>query len=215
MYRTGDMARRTADGVIEFAGREDSQVKILGFLVDLAEVEAALVGYPGLAQLVVLAHEREDGNKQLIGYVLPEPGGLDLAALRAHARSKLPGYMTPSVFVQLDALPLTANGKLDRAAMPEPDFDQVLASRAPQTQLHRTLCELFSALLEVPEVGIDDSFFETRRPVAAGDAAVSRIGATVGVGVSMNTLFDSPTVAQLATYIDAKRGAKQEPAVTR
>ena len=176
--------------MIEFAGREDSQVKILGFLVDLAEVEAALVGYPGLAQLVA-AHEREDGNKQLIGYVVPEPGGLDLAALRAHAKSKLPGYMTPSVFVQLDALPLTANGKLDRAAMPEPDFDQVLASRAPQTQLHRTLCELFSALLEVPEVGIDDSFFELGGQSLQAMRLCSRIGATVGVGVSMNTLFYS------------------------
>lgn len=215
MYRTGDMARRNADGVIEFAGREDSQVKILGFLVDLAEVEAALAGYPGLAQLVVLAHEREDGNKQLVGYVVPEPGGLDLAALRAHAKTKLPGYMTPSVFVRLDALPLTANGKLDRAAMPEPDFDQVLASRAPQTQLQHTLCDLFSALLEVPEVGIDDSFFELGGQSLQAMRLCSRIGAAVGVGVSMNTLFDSPTVAQLAAYIDAKRGTNQEPAVTR
>ncbi|MEU2172256.1 non-ribosomal peptide synthetase [Micromonospora chersina] len=215
MYRTGDMARRTAAGVIEFAGREDSQVKILGFLVDLAEVEAALAGYPGLAQLVVLAHEREDGNKQLVGYVVPEAGGLDLAALRAHAKTKLPGYMTPSVFVQLGALPLTANGKLDRAAMPEPDFEQVLASRAPQTQLEHTLCELFSTLLEVPAVGIDDSFFELGGQSLQAMRLCSRIGATVGVGVSMNTLFDSPTVAQLAAYIDARRGPKQEPVATR
>lgn len=215
MYRTGDMARRTADGLIEFAGRDDSQVKILGFLVDLAEVEAALADYPGLAQLVVLAHEREDGNKQLVGYVVPGPGGLDLAALRAHAKTKLPGYMTPSVFVRLDSLPLTANGKLDRAAMPEPDFDQVLASRAPETPLQQTLCELFSALLEVPEVGIDDSFFELGGQSLQAMRLCSRIGAVVGVGVSMNTLFDSPTVAQLAVYIDAKRASKQDVAVSR
>ena len=94
MYRTGDLGRRNADGLIEFAGRDDSQVKILGFLVDLAEVEAALADYPGLAQLVVLAREREDGSKQLVGYVVPEPGELDLAALRVHARAKLPGYMS-------------------------------------------------------------------------------------------------------------------------
>jgi amino acid adenylation domain-containing protein len=215
MYRTGDLARRTAEGLIEFAGREDSQVKILGFLVDPAEVEAALAGYPGLAQLVVQAVERKDGNKQLVGYVVPEPGGLDLAALRAHARTKLPGYMTPSVFVRLDALPLTANGKLDRAAMPAPDFDQVLTSRPPETPLQKTLCGLFSSLLDVPEVGIDDNFFELGGQSLQAMRLTSRIGATVGVGVSMSTLFDSPTVAQLAAYIDAKRDASQDPAVAR
>jgi amino acid adenylation domain-containing protein len=205
MYRTGDLARRTADGLIEFAGREDSQVKILGFLVDLAEVEAALADYPGVAQLVVLARTREDGNKRLVGYVVPETGELDLAALRAHARTKLPGHMTPDVFVRLDSLPLTANGKLDRAAMPEPDFDQVLTSRAPETPLQQTLCEIFSALLEVPEVGIDDSFFELGGQSLQAMRLCTRIGSTVGVSVSMNRLFDSPTVAQLADYIDAKQ----------
>jgi len=215
MYRTGDLARRNAGGLIEFAGREDSQVKILGFLVDLAEVEAALADYPGLAQLVVLVREREDGNKQLVGYVVPEPGGLDLAALRAHATTKLPGYMVPAVFVRLDALPLTANGKLDRAAMPEPDFDQVPASRAPQTPLQQALCGIFSSLLDVPEVGIDDSFFELGGQSLQAMRLCSRIGAAVGVGISMNTLFDSPTVAQLAAYIDTKRGSNQDSAVSR
>jgi amino acid adenylation domain-containing protein len=215
MYRTGDLARRNGEGLIEFAGREDSQVKILGFLVDLAEVEAALADFPGLAQLVVLVRERADGNKQLVGYVVPEPGGLDLAALRAHAKSKLPGYMVPAAFVRIDALPLTANGKLDRAAMPEPDFDQVLASRAPQTPLQEALCGMFSSLLDVPTVGIDDSFFDLGGQSLQAMRLCSRIGAAVGVGVSMGTLFDSPTVAQLAAYIDARRGPNQDSAVSR
>jgi amino acid adenylation domain-containing protein len=214
MYRTGDLARRSADGLIEFAGREDSQVKILGFLVDLAEVEAALADYPGLAQIVVLVRERADGNKQLVGYVVPEKGELELAALSAYAKTKLPGYMTPAAFVRLDALPLTANGKLDRDAMPEPDFDQVLASRAPETPLQHELCGLFSSLLGVAEVGIDDSFFELGGQSLQAMRLCTRIGAAVGVGVSMNTLFDSPTVAQLAAYIDAKR-ASQGSAVAR
>jgi amino acid adenylation domain-containing protein len=209
MYRTGDLARRNSEGLIEFAGRKDSQVKILGFLVDLAEVEAALADYPGLAQLVVLARERDDGNKQLIGYVVPEPGGLDLAALRAHARTKLPGYMVPAAFVRLDALPLTANGKLDRAAMPEPDFDHAPASRTPQTPLQQILCEIFSSLLDVPQVGIDDSFFELGGQSLQAMRLCNRIGATVGIGISMNTLFDAPTVAQLAAYINAKRDSNQ------
>lgn len=214
MYRTGDLARRTPDGTIEFVGREDSQVKILGFLVDLAEVEAALADYPGLAQVVVLAREREDGNKQLVGYVVPESGELDLAAVRAHAKTKLPGYMTPEVFVRLESLPLTANGKLDRDAMPEPDFDQVLASRAPETPLQQELCAMFSSLLEVPEVGIDDSFFELGGQSLQAMRLCSRIGAAVGVGVSVNTLFDTPTVAELAAYIDAKRDAYQARAAS-
>ncbi|SFW72623.1 non-ribosomal peptide synthetase [Amycolatopsis australiensis] len=214
MYRTGDLARRTAGGAVEFVGREDSQVKILGFLVDLAEVEAALAEHPGLAQVVVLAREREDGNKQLVGYVVPESGELDLAALRAHAKTKLPGYMTPEVFVRLDSLPLTANGKLDRDAMPEPDFDQVLASRGPETPLQQELCAMFSALLEVPEVGIDDSFFELGGQSLQAMRLCSRIGAAVGVGVSVNTLFDTPTVAELAAYIETKRAAYQTRAAS-
>jgi amino acid adenylation domain-containing protein len=209
MYRTGDLARRTTDGTIEFAGREDSQVKILGFLVDLAEVEAALADHPGVAQIVVLAREREDGSKQLVGYVVPESNELDLAAVRAHARTKLPGYMTPEVFVRLDSLPLTANGKLDREAMPEPDFDQPIASRAPETPLQQELCAMFSSLLEVPEVGIDDSFFELGGQSLQAMRLCSRIGNAVGVGVSVKTLFDTPTVAELATYIEAKRAAYQ------
>ena len=219
MYRTGDLGRRNADGLIEFAGRDDSQVKILGFLVDLAEVEAALADYPGLAQVVVLAREREDGSKQLVGYVVPEPGELDLAALRAHARAKLPGYMTPAVFIPLDSLPLTANGKLDRAAMPEPDFNQVLTSRAPETPLQLTLCELFASVLDAPEVGIDDSFFQLGGQSLQAIRLQNRIGSALGVAVSVTTLFDSPTVAQLAEYIDAKRDSaaqeKQASAVTR
>ena len=212
MYRTGDMARRTAEGTVEFVGREDSQVKILGFLVDLAEVEAALADHPGLTQVVVLARESEDGTKQLVCYVVDGTGTLDLAAVRAHARTKLPGYMTPKAFVRLDALPLTANGKLDREAMPAPDFDQVVASRAPQTPLQQELCAMFSSLLKVPEVGIDDSFFDLGGQSLQAIRLCNRIGAAVGVGVSVNKLFDHPTVAELAAYIDSKQAAHSAPA---
>jgi acyl carrier protein len=199
------MARRNTDGLIEFAGREDSQVKILGFLVELAEVEAALADYPGLAQFVVLARELEHGEKQLVGYVVPESGELDLGALRAHARTKLPDYMVPAVFVRLDSLPLTANGKLDREAMPEPDFDEVPAYRAPDTPLQQSLCAIFSSVLNVPEVGVDDSFFELGGQSLQAMRLLNRVKAEVGVAVLVNVLFDFPTVAELAGYIDAKR----------
>ena len=205
MYRTGDLARRTAGGVLEFLGRVDSQVKILGFLVEPAEVEAALAGYPGVAQAVVLARELENGEKQLVGYVVPESGGLDLAALRAYTRTRLPDYMVPAAFVNLDALPLTANGKLDRAAMPAPDFDRVPASRAPETALHQVLCGIFSSVLGVPEVGIDDSFFELGGQSLQAMRLLNQIRGETGVDILVNTLFDAPTVAELAAFVDAKR----------
>jgi amino acid adenylation domain-containing protein len=214
MYRTGDLARHHHNGHIEFAGRHDTQIKILGFLVNPAEVETALADYPGLAQLIVLTHEREDGNKQLIGYAIPQPNGLDLAALRAHARTKLPGYMVPTTFIQLNTLPLTPNGKLDRTALPQPNPNQTLPSRPPQTPLQHTLCEIFSTLLNIPNIGIDDSFFELGGQSLQAMRLCSRIGTTTGIGISMNTLFDSPTVAQLATYIDNKRQTNQNTAAT-
>lgn len=206
MYRTGDMARRTGDGLIEFVGREDSQVKILGFLVEPAEVEAALADHPGLAHVVVLAREQADGGKQLVGYVVPETGELDSAALRAHARTKLPDYMVPAVFVQLDSLPLTANGKLDRAALPEPDFAQSRTRRAPETPLQQKLCEMFDALLGVSEVGIDDNFFELGGQSLQAMRLLNRIRAELGLKVVINVLFDLPTVAGLAAHIEATHG---------
>ncbi|AUI61786.1 amino acid adenylation domain-containing protein [Amycolatopsis sp. BJA-103] len=207
MYRTGDLARRTTEGLIEFVGREDSQVKILGFLVELAEVESALAGYPGLAQFVVLARELEHGEKQLVGYVVPEAGELDLAALRAYARTKLPDYMVPAVFVELDSLPLTANGKVDRAAMPEPDFAEVPTYRAPETSLQQRLCEIFSSVLDVPEVGIDDSFFDLGGQSLQAMRLLNRIKGEVGVEVLINVLFDFPTVAELTAHIEAKQSS--------
>jgi amino acid adenylation domain-containing protein len=207
MYRTGDLGRRSTDGLIEFVGREDSQVKILGFLVEPAEVEAALADYPGLAQLVVLARELDRDEKQLVGYVVAESGELDLAGLRGYARTKLPDYLVPAVFVRLDSLPLTANGKLDRDAMPEPGLADVRASRAPETPLQQALCEIFGAVLNVPEVGIDDSFFELGGQSLQAMRLLNRIKAQVGVTVLVQVLFDYPTVAELAAHIDAKRGS--------
>jgi amino acid adenylation domain-containing protein len=210
MYRTGDLARRNVDGLIEFAGREDSQLKILGFLVELAEVEAGLADYPGLAQLVVLAREVAPGEKQLVGYVIAESGGLDLAALRSYARTKLPDYMVPAVFVRLDSLPLTANGKLDRDAMPAPDRAETTPSREPETPLQRALCEIFSSVLNVAAIGIDDSFFDLGGQSLQAMRLLNRIKAEVGVAVLVHVLFDHPTVAELAAHIDAKRGSAAE-----
>jgi pristinamycin I synthase-3/4 len=205
MYRTGDLARRNDDGLIEFVGRASSQVKILGFRVELAEVEAALSGYPGLAHVVVVVRELESGEKRLVGYVVSESGELDLPALRAHARETLPDYMVPAAFVQLLSLPLTANGKLDRKAMPEPDFDSAGAYQAPQTPLQETLCAAFSSVLEVPRVGIYDSFFDLGGQSLQAMRLLGRIRTELGADLLITVLFDVPTVAGLAKHIEAEQ----------
>lgn len=208
MYRTGDLARRTADGRIEFVGRVDSQVKIRGYRVEPAEVEAALADHPGVAQFVVLARELGRGEKQLVGYVVPEAGELDLDALRAHARTTLPEYMVPAVFVELDSLPLTANGKLDRAALPEPGPDEApRRRRASKTSLQQALCGIFGSVLEAPEVGIYDSFFDLGGQSLQAMRLLNRVEAEIGVAVPISVLFDFPTVAELAAHINAKRGS--------
>jgi acyl carrier protein len=113
--------------------------------------------------------------------------------------------MVPSAIVVLEALPLTANGKLDRAAMPAPDFDRALTSRAPQTALQQVLCEIFGSVLGVPEVGIDDSFFDLGGQSLQAMRLLNQIRARTGVELAVNTLFDAPTVAELATFLDAER----------
>jgi amino acid adenylation domain-containing protein len=207
MYRTGDLARRNDDGLIELVGRASSQVKILGFRVELAEVEAALAGYPGLAQVVVVVRELESGEKRLVGYVVPEAGDVDLGALRAHVRESLPDYMIPAAFVQLESLPLTPNGKLDRKAMPEPDFEAAAAYRAPETPLQEALCAIFGSVLEVPQVGIDDSFFDLGGQSLQAMRLLNRMKADLDVDLLINVLFDKPTVAELAEHIDGAAAA--------
>ncbi|MGW5717615.1 non-ribosomal peptide synthetase [Amycolatopsis sp. NPDC003865] len=202
MYRTGDLARRNDDGLIEFVGRASSQVKILGFRVELAEVEAALSSYPGLAQVVVVVRELESGEKRLVGYVVPDAGDIDLGALRAHAKEQLPDYMVPAALIRLDSLPLTSNGKLDRKAMPEPDFEAASAFRAPETPLQEKLCAIFSSVLEVPKVGIDDSFFDLGGQSLQAMRLLSRIRTELDVDLLINVLFDVPTVAGLADHLD-------------
>lgn len=207
MYRTGDLARRNDDGLIELVGRASSQVKILGFRVELAEVEAALASYPGLAQVVVVVRELESGEKRLVGYVVPESGDVDLGALRAHVSKALPDYMIPAAFVQLASLPLTANGKLDRKAMPEPDFEAAAAYRAPETPLQEALCAIFGSVLEVAEVGIDDSFFDLGGQSLQAMRLLNRIKTDLDVDLLINVLFDKPTVAELAEHIDGAAAA--------
>ncbi len=200
MYRTGDLARWTEDGLVDFVGRADDQVKVRGFRVELAEVESALASHPGISEAVVVAHRDEAGDQALAGYVVG-PEVPDEAALREYAGKVLPDYMVPSAFVVLDSLPLTPNGKVDRRALPAPPTTGSAHFRAPATARQESLCSLFADVLGVDRVGLDDSFFDLGGQSLSGVRLINLINKTLDVELSIEVLFDLPTVAELDRHL--------------
>ncbi len=206
MFRTGDLARWNQDGQLEYAGRADAQVKVRGFRIEPGEVEAALTAYPGVAQAVVIATESGSGGKRLLGYVVPAgaapadsvdlTAGVSAGELRGFVAARLPDYMVPAAFVVLDRLPLTANGKLDRAALPEPEFTGT-TYRAPGSAQEQILAEVYAEVLGLAEVGIDDDFFAIGGDSIRSIQVVTRSRA-LGVEVTPRQVFECRTVAELA-----------------
>ncbi|WP_203933636.1 non-ribosomal peptide synthetase [Virgisporangium ochraceum] len=205
MYRTGDLVRWDADGNLHYLGRIDGQVKLRGFRIELGEIESVLGAHPGVAHAVALL--REDGvrGRYLAAYVVPVEGHpLDVADVRRHAAATLPEHAVPAAVVPLAALPVNANGKLDRAALPAPDFTARAAGRSPRTPREELLCRLFGEVLGVDGVGIDDSFFEL-----GGDSIVSiqlsSRARRAGLVISPRDVFQQRTVAALAAVAGTVR----------
>src|SRR5450830_1774865 len=215
MYRTGDLARYLADGTLEYLGRNDNQVKIRGFRIELGEIEARLAAYPGVKESVVLAREDHPGEKRLVAYFTTQQPQtlLEAESLRGHLQDALPEYMVPTAYVQLDALPLTPNRKVDRKALPAPE-GAALASReyeAPQGQTEERLAAIWADLLRLERVGRQDNFFELGGHSLLTVQLQARLHQDLGVEINLRSLFGLSSLPALAESVDQATRSQLEP----
>ncbi|MGR6027322.1 amino acid adenylation domain-containing protein [Rhodococcus erythropolis] len=213
MYRTGDIARWNADGVLEYAGRSDSQIQLRGFRIELGEVEAALLRVPGVAGAVAVVRSDVALGDRLVGYVIPE-AGMDLAASVVSTRVSefLTGYMVPDAVVVLEELPLTVNGKLDRKALPEPVFE-VREYRTPATDTELAVAAVFADVLGVERVGLDDDFFALGGNSLVATRLVARLGRALETTIPVRVLFENSNVESLAAAISSHVSSGNIPAL--
>ena len=209
MYRTGDVVRRTPGGDLEYLGRSDDQVKIRGLRVELGEIEAVLARHEAVAQVAVVVREDQPGVQRLVAYTVPAGPAADPQELLDLAAAALPDYMVPAALVQVAELPLTPNGKLDRKALPAPALVRAVGGRAAHGAVEKQLAELFAAVLAVPEVGAEDSFFDLGGDSIVSIQLVAR-ARRAGLALTPKDVFTHRTVAALALVARPARDAVQE-----
>ncbi|WP_280335102.1 non-ribosomal peptide synthetase, partial [Nocardia wallacei] len=208
MYRTGDLVIRDAEGALIYRGRTDFQVKLRGLRIELGEIEHALRSHPAVAQAVAMVRADGHTGERLVGYVVPVAGTVaDDADLRAHLATVLPSYMIPAAFVVLDALPLGANGKLDRRALPEPVFG-VREFRAASTPIEEIVANTFATVLDLDTpIGVDDDFFELGGNSLIATQVVARLGSALDTRIPVRLLFEASTVGALAARVESQVGS--------
>jgi acyl carrier protein len=203
LYRTGDRVRWRADGTVEFLGRVDTQAKIRGFRVEPGEVEAVLRARPGVREAAVVVREDTPGDRLLVAYVAGEVAADEL---REHLRGRLPEHMLPGAIVRLDELPLTANGKLDRKALPAPELGPAEERYvAPRTPVEEVLAGIWAEVLRLERVGVHDNFFELGGHSLLATRVASRIREVFAIELPLRALFEGPTVAELAGGVEEMR----------
>ncbi len=209
LFKSGDLARYRADGVIEFLGRIDHQVKIRGFRIELGEIEAVLSQQPAIKDVVVVANEDATGYKRLLAYLVARPQSVQpsIEELRTYLKDQLPDYMVPALFIYLDALPLAPNGKVDRNVLPAPDAarpELAAAFVAPSTPTEEGLAQIWSSVLGIDRIGIHDNYFDLGGASIQALEIISKAVAT-GMPLALEMLFEHQTIAELAAAIDAKQ----------
>ncbi|MGM0940413.1 MAG: amino acid adenylation domain-containing protein [Bacillota bacterium] len=202
MYRTGDLACWKHDGSLDYIGRADQQVKLRGFRIELGEIEAVLTKHPGIDDVVVMVREDQPGDERLVAYITCKG---DMKAeeenWKVFAAKQLPEYMVPSAYVMIETFPLTPNGKLDKKSLPVPEYGTSNAYRIPRTPQEEILCDLFAEILDLPQVGIDDGFFDLGGHSLLAVQLMTRIKQVLGVDLNIGTLFAAPSVAGLADQL--------------
>ncbi len=216
-YRTGDLVRQGPDGELEFVGRVDEQVKVRGFRIECGEIEAVLRGHPGVAEAAVVARSDGHGGNRLVAYVVMQgpaggAGPAPVAALRAFLAERIPSYMVPAVLVALDSFPLTANGKVDRLALPDSDpvpagVGVGPATVAPRTETEERVAAVWARVLGLERVGVDDDFFELGGHSLSATQVIARLREDFGTETPLRAMFEAPTVAGLAATLVAELDA--------
>ncbi|MGW6535807.1 amino acid adenylation domain-containing protein [Streptomyces sp. NPDC055011] len=214
MYRTGDLVVRHPDGRLQYLGRTDDQVKLRGLRIELGEIDAVVASAPGVAHAVTLVREDRPGVQRLVGYVVGAGDGpVAVDALRAHAASRLPEYMVPGVFVEIPAVPLSPNGKLDRRALPAPPDAVSGPSRAPKDARETLLLGIVAAVLGLETAGVEDDFFDLGGHSLLAARAASRVRTALGVECSVRDVFEARTVAALAARLAERTASGRPPLV--